>query len=335
MRPEELISIIVPVFNVERYLEQCLVSLMQQTYSEIEVILVNDGSTDKSEDICKKYCLLDKRFHLINQKNAGLGNARNAGLSYAHGKYVCYVDSDDYVHTQYVEILYLNLVRSNADLSLCNYQKVSGDYSVAFKEDNNCRLLTKRQVLMALTTTGTNNISEKVVVAWNKLIPIEIAKKCQFCNKVHEDEFMINDLLLYVHKIVWTDAELYFYRQRQDSITGEKSKTRLNNIDVLDALYYRIEMFKDKHDPCLEQKLICSFLENSTSIYYVLIQSYGRYKIGKLIYPRYIRVLLGNIRKLSMKQIARFSLFILFPGYYHRRYWPDMREKQNEKSTKD
>ena len=100
-----MISVIVPVYNVEKYLEECLDSIQDQTYSDIEVILVNDGSTDSSKEICKKYCKQDSRFLLINQENQGLSAARNKGVEISTGEYIVFVDSDDIIKTNYLEKL--------------------------------------------------------------------------------------------------------------------------------------------------------------------------------------------------------------------------------------
>ena len=102
IQSEDLVSIIVPVFNVEKYLSRCINSLVAQDYKQLEIILVNDGSTDSSMTICKEYEKKDNRIKIINQQNQGLSMARNAGLKLAHGKYICFVDSDDWVEKDYV-----------------------------------------------------------------------------------------------------------------------------------------------------------------------------------------------------------------------------------------
>ena len=117
----ELVSIIVPIYNVSEYLEKCIMSLVNQTYKNIEIVLVNDGSTDNSLDICKKYETEDKRVVLLNKANGGLSDARNYGIERAKGQYITCVDSDDYVTDDYVEFMYNNLQKDDADISICKH----------------------------------------------------------------------------------------------------------------------------------------------------------------------------------------------------------------------
>ena len=119
-----LVSIIVPVYNVEKYLERCLDSLINQTLKDIEIILVDDGSTDDSGNICDKYAKKDKRIKVIHKENGGLSDARNIGLSIANGRYLQFVDSDDFIHKQMIEILYNTIINNNADISICDFDKV-------------------------------------------------------------------------------------------------------------------------------------------------------------------------------------------------------------------
>ena len=117
MQKKKKISIIIPVYNVEKYLSRCLESVINQSYKNIEIIIVNDGSTDNSFDICNKYKKKDKRVILIDQNNQGLSGARNTGLKHATGEYICFIDSDDYVEKDYVEYLYKLIVKDDYDLN--------------------------------------------------------------------------------------------------------------------------------------------------------------------------------------------------------------------------
>ena len=119
-----MISVIVPVYNVEKYLRQCLDSVLAQTYRELEIILVDDGSTDGSGAICDEYATRDSRIKVVHQQNGGLSSARNAGLDLATGEYVAFVDSDDYIHETMLELLYQALVENNADTVICNFERV-------------------------------------------------------------------------------------------------------------------------------------------------------------------------------------------------------------------
>ena len=119
MKKQDLISIVVPIYNVEKYLEKCINSIIIQTYKNIEIILVNDGSTDSSGKICDIYLKKDKRIKVIHKKNGGLSDARNVGIENAKGKYIAFIDSDDFIDSDFIEILYNLIIEYNADVSCC------------------------------------------------------------------------------------------------------------------------------------------------------------------------------------------------------------------------
>lgn len=320
MEKQELISVIVPVFNTAKYLTSCLESLMHQSYENLEIILVNDGSTDNSGNICKEYSKKDSRFILIEQKNKGLGMARNIGLEKARGQYVCFVDSDDFVHEKYVEILYRNLLSHDADISMCGYEKIYGEQKTGNSINNVCSVLSRYQMLYDITTTGPQNCSEKIVVCWNKLIRMDIMKRLKFTDRLHEDEFMINDILLNIKTAVWSDARLYFYRQHSESITGLKNRMDNRHLDVLDAVYDRIILFSQAEYKNVFYNMLCSFFENSAYIYYSLLSSGNKLQLVKKIYPRYLVVLLKYSDKMTKKQFLHHLLFLISPEYYRRKY---------------
>ena len=321
METQELVSIIVPIFNTEQYLTECLDSLKKQSYSNLEIILVNDGSTDHSGDICREYCRTDPRFVLIEQANQGLGMSRNAGIVKARGKYVCFVDSDDFVHEKYVEILYENLIAYHTDISMCAYMKYRQGQLSGNDVYNVCSRISRYQMLYDITTTGPENSSEKIVVAWNKLIKMDIMKQLRFTDRLHEDEFMINDLLQKISNGVWTDAVLYYYRQRSESITGTEHKTDLRHLDVLDAVYNRICLFSGNEYKDVMRDLLRSYFENSIVVYYSLFTYGNRWQVWKKIYTHYLNTLLRYAYKLSLKQFFRYALFLISPYFYRKKYW--------------
>ena len=126
---EELISVIVPIYKVEHYLPKCIDSIIHQTYQNLEIILVDDGSPDNCPEICDEYAKRDKRIKVVHQENGGLSAARNSGVEMANGEFLCFVDSDDYIHPKMYEILYKNLKKFKADISIC-------DYNVVFENQN-------------------------------------------------------------------------------------------------------------------------------------------------------------------------------------------------------
>ena len=123
----DLISVIVPVYNVELYLQQCIDSILNQTYSNLEIILIDDGSTDNSSIICDINLEKDHRIKVIHKQNGGLSNARNVGVKNAQGKFVAFIDSDDYISEDYIEVLYRLICKYNADISVCRFRYVFGN----------------------------------------------------------------------------------------------------------------------------------------------------------------------------------------------------------------
>ena len=150
MENEDLISVIVPIYNVENYLLRCLESLANQSYSTLEIILVNDGSTDKSGIIAKQICEQDSRFNLINQPNGGLSNARNTGLKVATGKYVAFVDSDDWAHKDFIKILHQNIKSTQSDFSCCrlSYVRESNFKEVIYGHHYTTNLLIGESIII-------------------------------------------------------------------------------------------------------------------------------------------------------------------------------------------
>lgn len=121
MNIENQISVIVAVYNVEQFLPRCIESVLQQTYSNLEILLVNDGATDNSGKICYKYAQIDDRINVVNKQNGGLTSARKAGFKKAHGKYIVFIDGDDYLENDYIETLFNCLIRSKSDIAICSY----------------------------------------------------------------------------------------------------------------------------------------------------------------------------------------------------------------------
>ncbi len=243
---EELVSIIVPVYNVENYLERCLNSIVAQTYKNMEIILVNDGSKDNSKEICKKFQKSDNRIKYIEQENQGLSAARNNGLNASKGKYVIFIDSDDFVNINFVKELYMALINTNSDIAICNYKKVFDSTVDMYKKDNGLiQSFTGKNKFYNLY----NDKSTITTVAWNKIYKREIFKNTKYpVGKVHEDEFVIYDVLNNAKKITYTSCEYYYYFQRENSITAKYNKKRL---DILEAFDNRLKVFSNTNEKML------------------------------------------------------------------------------------
>lgn len=236
-----MISVIVPVYNVEKYLRKCVASIVSQTYSDLEIILVDDGSKDSSPQICDELERTDNRIKVIHKENGGLSDARNAGIDIAAGEYLAFIDSDDYIHPQMMEILYKNLKDADADLSVCDFHWIEENEQVEDCVDNSTALFSGEDILDQIKLQNVIT-----VVAWNKLYKRKLFDNLRYeKGRYHEDEFMIHHILLRCKKTVYTTCKLYYYIRRSGSITGTVNAKRI--IDTLESLEDRITAYKDSN----------------------------------------------------------------------------------------
>lgn len=237
------VSVIVPIYNVAPYLKKCIDSILAQTYSNLEVILVDDGSTDESSDICDTYVALDCRVSVIHKSNGGLSSARNAGLDVAKGDYIAFIDSDDYIEPNMIEKLIAAILHEDAELAMCGVRCIDeyGD-EVAF---NSAPIIDG-------VLTG-KDIFEKVflfqavwfITAWNRLYKSSLLQEYRFPEgRLHEDEFAAHHIYDNCRKVVTISDPLYLYLQRTGSITSQKSLR--NYIDIYEAMYDRYLFFEEK-----------------------------------------------------------------------------------------
>ncbi|MDR0404668.1 MAG: glycosyltransferase [Oscillospiraceae bacterium] len=210
------ISVIVPIYNVEGFLLKCLNSIANQTFKNLEVILVNDGSRDSSRKIAQEFCLSHKNFFLINEENNGQSAARNRGLSEARGKYISFVDSDDYLHPQFLEKLYALSVIHNADISCCNFffyfPKAKIKVLCPFRGKNSIYFSSEalKKLISGTTLQG---------FVWNKLYrrSLFVDNNIKFQNICFEDLAIVPQLFYHSDKIAITSRPLYYYTQRKGS----------------------------------------------------------------------------------------------------------------------
>ena len=237
------VSIIVPVYQVEKYIRQCVDSILAQTFTDFELILVDDGSKDKSGEICDEYAGMDERVKVIHKENGGLSDARNRGMDHAAGKYFMFVDSDDYIAPTMVERLYTRIICENADIAACNFlftfdNAREKNFSTEIKEE----VLNGSDIFYYRKNERNYGIW---TVAWNKLYKRETFGNVRFrFGKYHEDEFWANDIYQMDIKVVTIPECLYYYRQRDNSIMGKKSIAR--DFDIIEAFQERIYVYLEQ-----------------------------------------------------------------------------------------
>lgn len=238
---KELISVIVPIYNVEKYLRKCVDSLINQTYKNLEIILVDDGSPDNCPKICDEYAKQDSRIKVIHKENGGLSDARNAGMNIATGEYISFIDSDDWIKSEMIEEMYNRMIEDNSDLvsSGVLWVDVDGTEIRTATVSENCVLNTE-QAMKELINDG--KLKQHV---WNKLYKADLIKNIPFDKgKYHEDVFWSYKVIGEAERISIEKNSYYFYVQRSESIMGEKYSAK--RLDALDAMELRCEYTKDK-----------------------------------------------------------------------------------------
>lgn len=237
-RLDDLVSIVVPVYNVEAYLATCVDSLLAQTWQQLEVILVDDGSSDRSGGICDGYAAVDRRVRVVHQANSGLSSARNRGIGMARGRWLLFVDSDDWVDHEAVEVLVSEVLGAGADVAIAGLRRVT-----AVGADCGESLISARQVLVGgeALTALMGSRHTLFVVACGKLFRRTLFEDVEFpLGRLHEDEFVAHRVLGRSRRVVVVDRALYFYRQHPRSIMGSGFSYR-RAVDAVDAHEDRLE----------------------------------------------------------------------------------------------
>lgn len=256
----DLISIIVPVYNVEKYLDQCIESIINQTYKELEIFLIEDGSPDNCGAICDSWAKKDDRIKVFHVDNGGSARARNIGLLHAKGKYVGFVDADDFLMPSMYEILYKLAINSSAEITECGYYKVTSDVmhnSLNNLEGKTIRTFNTAEALL-------ENVRDTVVqqVVWNKLYLKRIIGNTFFTEgKYIDDEFWTYKIIGSAKKIVSTTEKLYCYRQQEASMMHQSFSLR--RMDALEAKLQRLKY--------LEQRFPSIVSEAKCNLYFTCI----------------------------------------------------------------
>lgn len=307
---KELISIIVPVYNVEKYLKKCVDSIVNQTYKNLEIILVDDGATDNSGKICDELVELDNRIKVYHKKNGGLSDARNYGVERATGDYIGFVDSDDYIDAEMYERLYEAIKKENVDVAECNLKIVYPEKTDLFTDQKYYQICNKQEYLEEYL-----KIEKIFGSACVRLTKADIARKLKFpVGKLYEDTYYAYDLIGIVDKYVIVDNPYYNYLMRENSITNAKFNPRIFDlIEIVEKFHTNVY----KNYPSLKEAADCrkmyayfsvlnsilleeDFKNNS---FYKQIIDYFKEEYTKLLRNKYIT----RNRKLSILLI-KFSI---------------------------
>lgn len=277
-----LISIVVPIYKVENYLDRCICSITEQSYRNLEILLIDDGSPDRCGEICDEWSRKDLRIKVIHKANGGLSDARNSGIERAQGEYIAFIDSDDYIEHEMIEKLYEAATRANVPIAACNYiyefdanmDKHSKADPQVYQIQQEC--LASCYALLKLMAEGKYTFG---VVAWNKLYKKDLFESIRYpVGKIHEDEFVFHRLIYQSKNIVCIPYVGYHYLQRSNSIMDSQK----NYKDVFEAALDRCLFFMEKQERELtieSEKRLIGTAKNA--------KSKGRVKKSDLLIKQY------------------------------------------------
>lgn len=309
----DLISIVLPIYKVENYIKKCIESVINQTYKNLEIILVDDGSPDNCGKICDEYAQKDDRIKVIHKKKGGLSDARNVGIKSAMGKYIAFIDPDDFVDYNYIKILYKNILETDSDISICSFREIFENEKIEFGKINNTNVKSFNKI-ETFNNLYVDKYALSTVVAWNKLYNMEIWKDITYPKgKIHEDEFVIHKLIQKSVKVVYTDAVLYYYVQHKNSITGNGYNER--TFDKFEAFEQRAEFFLKNGYLDLYQKCLYSLCLYNRMVYINTNNKMLKKKLKnqfKYISKKYIDGKFDTKRKLKVLILKYFPMILKF-----------------------
>lgn len=311
---EPLVSVVIPVYNVEKYLRICLDSVLAQSYKNLQVIVVNDGSPDGSLAIAESYT--DPRLEVVSKPNGGLSSARNFGLSRAQGDYLCFVDSDDSLHPDFVRLLMEGISKPQADLAVCGLARFSDDSELSImnqpNQETNWRLYSQKE---AITQLYGGVLLQQLTVAVSKLYPRRIYKNLHFPEgRLHEDVAVALPVLLQAQRLALTCAPLYHYRCNESSIMTIPSWKHRDGIDFYEEHY---RLLSDLQLPQAKLALLAAFKAGiNCLVEYSADSSYcqdPRYRsLQKRVQKLARRIPLRGLRKIDVATVvtARINITV-------------------------
>ena len=247
-----MVSVIIPIYNVQDYLARCIDSVLAQTYSDIEIILVDDGSLDASGDICDEYDIKYRNIRVIHKTNGGLSDARNAGLEVAHGRYVTFIDGDDYVHPCFVEALMHTIETTGAQIAVCTWQELhDGDTPRQVNvEKAQCTSYSQEEAINTVFYQGALNHS-----ACSRIFEMQLFDELRFPEgALYEDLAIIYPLLRKIEKVTLLKAPIYYYMHRDGSIITTMSLRRTQVLDHLEKLEQQVAHEAPQYLPAVRSR---------------------------------------------------------------------------------
>ena len=314
-----MISVLVPVYNVEKYIRECLDSILAQTYSDFELILVDDGSTDDSGRICDEYGMKDDRIRVFHKENGGPSSARNMCLDKAKGEYLCFVDSDDIIRKDYLEKLMGAIKADESDLAVCDMDEEG--LSDEPSKENISTGISKETFRNWLYDDRTKQYV-LLIVPWGKIYAKELFEDIRYpLGKLHEDEYVVGPILERCSAVSFVPEKLYYYRQNDSGVTSSANSMNLKHLDVVEALTRRIEMALREGDSSFALATLKNALYKCAG-FYREAKRLDAEEMKKASMARYKETYAEYGKMLSFKQRLKYSLFPVCPSAFIRLYNP-------------
>ena len=307
------ISVIVPVYNVEKFIRRCLDSIINQTMKDLEIILVDDGSTDNSGVICDEYAKLDNRITVIHKENGGVSSARNRGLDVATGEWIAFVDSDDYIEEDMYEVLYKTATEKNVDICACFFKYLTVENKILFNPtqeqlDMNGKYNSKEFLELIYKDEYMNGIC---VSSWNKIYKKNVFRNLRFKTKICEDDELANNLYIKDIDIFLLNDGGYIYVQNINSLSNTKFSEK--NLVFIDILYDRLTILENKKMYGLYEDTVKLFC-NITIEYYFKFNSKDKWNY-KNMYKNVLKQAI-KLKNIPLKDKIRFRIFYISQYLY-------------------
>ena len=326
-RMNDLISVIIPVYRVEAYLNACVESVLAQTYPNFEIILVDDGSPDNCPRLCDEFAARDSRIRVIHKENGGLSSARNAGIDAARGGLLAFLDSDDLWTPVFLERLYGALTECNADFAVCLFRRFRGEPPKELPETEKTVSLSRQEAFECLFD-GRN---ENMVVAPNKLYRRKLFDAVRYpLGQIHEDEAVIHELIGNAKTAAWVEEGHYLYRQAPDSITT--GKFSLKRLDAARSKERRIAWLEANGMLELAERTRVTYLGNLMWLYRMVQEESPAPNAGEIcgkLYARFREICTPElVKSLPVKTKVRFWLFLHMPKLFSKVEYQRMKGKE-------
>lgn len=301
---EELISVLIPAYNVEKYIGQCLESVLAQTYKNIEIIVIDDGSTDKTLSICKQYEEKSDNMRVFHKQNGGVSSARNMALEVSNGDWIAWIDADDVVSCHYIEKLYDMKKKSGADITAVGFEKFTCDLPAVKDSDDSYFICDKYYPLKQMT------FDYIWLVQWGKLIKKNLYNEIRYPQgKNHEDESVMYQVFYKTIKTAYSTNKLYFYRENPESIMGKKYNE--SRLFVLEALQQRVGFYEEHGEEELACLTILKLLGMYRNHFFLVKENLGDQALLSDLQHRYMDCFQKNKKRCKIRIYKQPELYII------------------------